>query len=431
MGERSLQSGGGTLSSPHTEFIPAQAGTQWDAAAVAMAESSRCPRLRGDDAVGRPVPSATTEASQLSLEVHQRAVRLSLPIARLQPATRRSADAVPDAVFRAPQPTRTTRPDPPRGSSAGGRSAPATPSRNCFETRAWGSKSPSSAKATSCLALDRRNAPSGSNAPSGTAPTSSENSRRAAASRSSPGSIRPLGMDQAAASFPAQNGPPGCTSSSSRPDGRARCSRIPAEISGIVQSTLRSAPRHSRCPPACAAAPGDSVSTSSSVGRTRPACRWPASALPSRRPSTAWTCTAGRPSGPSAMSPLRDATSTCSSTGIGRYRFCSQSKKARVARSKAPMAVKLAASNPSVEAKRVRHAIASSPVSSTMTQVAWPAVSWRRRVCIAELLSLPLGNAGATASVAALLRGAWPSRGTAAAHSRRRQSSRPRPHRRR
>src|SRR5688572_20389226 len=62
-------------------------------------------------------------------------------------------------------------------------------------------------------------------------------------------------------------------------------------------------------------------------------------AVPSRRPSTACTCTLGLPSGPTAISPTKEATSTCSSTGIGRYCFDSQSKNARVAPLKAPIAV--------------------------------------------------------------------------------------------
>src|SRR5262249_18591174 len=47
----------------------------------------------------------------------------------------------------------------------------------------------------------------------------------------------------------------------------------------------------------------------------------------------------GLPSGPSAMSPARDATSTCSSTGIGRYCLVSHSKNASFALLKAPIAV--------------------------------------------------------------------------------------------
>jgi hypothetical protein len=43
--------------------------------------------------------------------------------------------------------------------------------------------------------------------------------------------------------------------------------------------------------------------------------------VPSRRPSTAWTWTLGFPSGPTAISPFKDATSTCSPTGMAWYCF--------------------------------------------------------------------------------------------------------------
>ncbi len=58
-----------------------------------------------------------------------------------------------------------------------------------------------------------------------TNPCSSSTSRRAAASSSSPSSTSPFGIDQAPASFFAQNGPPGWTSStSSRPSFRRKIS---------------------------------------------------------------------------------------------------------------------------------------------------------------------------------------------------------------
>ena len=53
-----------TLPQPITDVIPAQAGTQWDAAAPAeLLEIPLGPRLRGDDAVGR---SSTERNHQLS-----------------------------------------------------------------------------------------------------------------------------------------------------------------------------------------------------------------------------------------------------------------------------------------------------------------------------------------------------------------------------
>src|SRR3977135_1189367 len=62
-------------------------------------------------------------------------------------------------------------------------------------------------------------------------------------------------------------------------------------------------------------------------------------AVPSRRPSTAWTCTLGLAPGPTAISPTSEATSTCSSTGMGWYFLDCQSKNASVALANAPMAV--------------------------------------------------------------------------------------------
>lgn len=62
---------------------------------------------------------------------------------------------------------------------------------------------------------------------------------------------------------------------------------------------------------------GDSVTMISSVGRTRPSCRCPASAVPSRLSRTALAWTVGLPSRPTAMSPTKEATSVCSSTGDG------------------------------------------------------------------------------------------------------------------
>jgi hypothetical protein len=63
---------------------------------------------------------------------------------------------------------------------------------------------------------------------------------------------------------------------------------------------------------------GDSVTITSSVGRTRALPRCPAIAWLSAFPTTMCRCKAGFPSGGTAMSPRSDATSTCSSTGIDR-----------------------------------------------------------------------------------------------------------------
>jgi len=89
---------------------------------------------------------------------------------------------------------------------------------NVFETSAAGSKSPSTAHALTRLPPACTTSPSGRNAPGGRAPVSSANSRRATARGSSSAAYSPFGIDQAPRSFPAQNGPPGWTSSTaSRP----------------------------------------------------------------------------------------------------------------------------------------------------------------------------------------------------------------------
>ncbi len=78
------------------------------------------------------------------------------------------------------------------------------------------------------------------NAPSTAMPVSSRNSRFAASMRSSLSSARPLGIDQAPASFFAQNGPPGWTSRTSIPAGRLRKRRMPALIFAISLLAPRS-----------------------------------------------------------------------------------------------------------------------------------------------------------------------------------------------
>src|SRR5215470_9257890 len=63
----------------------------------------------------------------------------------------------------------------------------------------------------------------------------------------------------------------------------------------------------------------------------------------------------GLPSGPIAMSPTRDATSTCSSTGMGRYCLVSHSKNASFALLKAPIAVSWAPPRRSRGGKFLQH----------------------------------------------------------------------------
>src|SRR4051794_7089611 len=100
---------------------------------------------------------------------------------------------------------------------------------NVFERIASASASPASAQAVTTLPLRWRTSPRSTSSPSGGGePSSSANSRSAHARASSPSSYSPLGIDQAPASFFAQNGPPGWTSSTSRSPSRRRWSRIPA-----------------------------------------------------------------------------------------------------------------------------------------------------------------------------------------------------------
>ncbi len=56
---------------------------------------------------------------------------------------------------------------------------------------------------------------------------------------------------------------------------------------------------------------GNSVSTTSRVGRTCASRRWPPIAMPSARLMTTCGCSAALPSGPRATSPSRETTSTC------------------------------------------------------------------------------------------------------------------------
>src|SRR5579885_434490 len=95
------------------------------------------------------------------------------------------------------------------------------------------SQSPSSPHAVTTLPPACFTSPSARKPPSGVRPVSSSNSRRAASRESSSESYSPLGMDHAARSFFAQNGPPGCASKTSRRFLRRRYSNKPALRFGI------------------------------------------------------------------------------------------------------------------------------------------------------------------------------------------------------
>src|SRR5262245_7993735 len=99
---------------------------------------------------------------------------------------------------------------------------------NVFDLRVAGSKSPSSAKAVTTLRPGCVTSPSGRSSPRGRIPVSSSNSRSATSSGFSASEYSPFGIDQAPRSFLAQNGPPGCTSRSSRPCAPRRYIRMPA-----------------------------------------------------------------------------------------------------------------------------------------------------------------------------------------------------------
>src|SRR6478609_9428095 len=97
------------------------------------------------------------------------------------------------------------------------------------------SRSPRRAQAWTTLPLRCRTSPrsmSGSTGSGAGTPSSSANSRRAAACGSSPGSISPLGIVHAPASLRAQNGPPMCPTSTSTPSTVPRNSRSPALVRG-------------------------------------------------------------------------------------------------------------------------------------------------------------------------------------------------------
>ena len=126
-----------------------------------------------------------------------------------------------DEPGRAPPRPGTTRPGRSRGTPACAPTAAATPSRSCCCARrrrrgrpARPTRSPPCRPSASrCRARPARR--SGRRVP-----VSSSNSRSAHARGSSSGSYSPLGIDHAPRSFLAQNGPPGCTSSTSGPPSR-------------------------------------------------------------------------------------------------------------------------------------------------------------------------------------------------------------------
>jgi hypothetical protein len=112
-----------------------------------------------------------------------------------------------------------------------------------------GSASPSQPQAWTTLPAFWRMAPSEMKGPSGSIPVSSSNSRRAAASSSSPGSASPFGMVQAPASRAFQNGPPGWARNSSRPPGPLRKRSSPALRDPVFRDEL-SRHRNNRQDPA-------------------------------------------------------------------------------------------------------------------------------------------------------------------------------------
>jgi hypothetical protein len=79
--------------------------------------------------------------------------------------------------------------------------------------------------------------------------------------------------------------------------------------------------------------------------------------------------------GLSATSPISEATSTCSCTGILSYVFVSQLKHSKVASLDAPIAVNAAAWMCSRSTKSCRLERTSSPVPSTTTNVRCPSTS--------------------------------------------------------
>src|SRR5262249_6681504 len=107
------------------------------------------------------------------------------------------------------------------------------------------SNAPSTAQACTSLPRGCLNTPSAVNGPVGGAcPVSSSNSRLAAVNASSPSSNRPFGIDHAPSSFFAQNGPPGCTSSTSTTPPWRRYINRPALCCGMRNSPLPCQRRH-------------------------------------------------------------------------------------------------------------------------------------------------------------------------------------------
>src|SRR3954447_17000779 len=103
-------------------------------------------------------------------------------------------------------------------------------SSNVLLTMRSASRSPATANAAMTLRPDRT-VPSSRSSPAGTGePSSSANSRRAAARGASDRGCSPFGMDHAPSSLRAQNGPPMCASSTwTAPSGPVRCRSTPAE----------------------------------------------------------------------------------------------------------------------------------------------------------------------------------------------------------
>src|SRR5581483_9030370 len=112
-------------------------------------------------------------------------------------------------------------------------------------------------------------------------------------------------------------------------------------------------------------------------------------------------CSDGSPDGASATSPMREATSTCSSTLLLRYCLLVQSKYFRTTFSNAPIPVTWAADIRCALAKACRHSMASSPLSSTTAKVRCPPLSLSSFCCMG-LLHRALLPAAQTASARAV-----------------------------
>jgi|SRR5579871_388374 len=99
---------------------------------------------------------------------------------------------------------------------------------NTLLRKSAASNSPATAHAATTFPPGCLIVPTSRKSPSTAKPVSSQNSRLAASSPSSPTSYSPFGIDQAPRSFLAQKGPPGCTRNTSSPSPRRRYTISPA-----------------------------------------------------------------------------------------------------------------------------------------------------------------------------------------------------------